>query len=175
MTRTGRLRVACAGVILLGSVSIDARQEQAVSLADRLRGMSALQVANEAPGEAGLQCGSTGDAIRAAASRAVLGGGLKVSQDRIAPLLTVDLATVNVKELDLCVSSLRIVLSSSVVAVPESSSSYQPSPGKRIGQLEILSRQVMLWSERATHGDRVRARISELVNQVVAEIKLANQ
>jgi hypothetical protein len=161
-------------VMLLQGTSIDTRAGKAVDLADRLRGITAVQLLNEAPTDGDTQCGLPEAATRLAASTVIEGGGLKVSQDRRAPVLNLDLATVFVKEFGLCVSSLRIVLSTMVVAAPQASPDYTPSPGSRIGRLEVLSRQAMLWSGAAAHGDRVRSRVAELVGQIADEIKRAN-
>jgi hypothetical protein len=162
-------------MLLQGAGSIDTRLGKTVAPADRLRGISALQVISEAPSDGDQRCGLAGDAPRLAAAKVIEDLGLKVSQDRRLPIMSLDLATAHVKEFDLCVSHVRVVLSTIVVAVAQESPGYTPSSGSRIGRLEVLSRQVMSWSAPAAHGERVRARISEVASQIVAEIKLANQ
>jgi hypothetical protein len=158
-----------------GAPSIDTRLGKSVDLADRLRGIAAVQVIREAPTDADKQCGLADDSALVAATRAVEDGGLKLSEDRRAPIVSLDLATAFVKEFGLCISHVRIALSTIVVAVPQASPGYEPNPGSRIGPLQVMSRQMMSWSAPAAHGERVRARVSELVGQIVAEITLANK
>lgn len=169
------MTIVIALVMLLQGASIDTRLGKTVDLADRLRGISEVQLINEAPSEGDEQCGLAGASTRLAASKEIVDGGLKVSEDRRAPVVSLELATAYVKEFGLCVSSVRVVLSTMVVAVPQASPGYTPSSGSRIGRLELLSRQVMSWSGAADHGQRVRSRVVELVRQIAAEIKLANR
>jgi len=175
MTDGGRCRVAAAVMLALTATSLDARQGKAMTVADRLMGMSAIQVAHEPLSQADRQCGLADGSTWLAASNAIEDGGLKVSQERFAPMLTVDVATIRAAEFDLCVTSLRLVLSTTIVGVPQPSPAYKPTPGSRLGQLDVLTRQAMTWSAPAGHGERVRARITELVSQIVAEIKHANR
>jgi hypothetical protein len=155
--------------------AIDTRLGNAVAVADRLRGTSEVRVVREASADGDRQCGLADDSTLVAAARVIEAGGLKVSDDRRVPIVRLDLATALIKEVGLCVSNVRIVLSTVVVAVPQKSPGYAPAPGSRIGQLEVLSRQAMSWSAPADHGQRVRERVTEFVSQIVAEVKRANQ
>lgn len=161
--------------MLLQGTSIDTRLGTAVDLADRLRGITAVQVTREAPADGDKECGLAGDLTRLSAEKAIVEGGLKVSEDRRAPIVTLDIATARVAQFGLCVSHVRVVLSTLVVASPQASPGYQPSPGSRIGPLPVMSRQAISWSAPADHGARVRARVAEFVGQIVEEIKRANQ
>ena len=130
---------------------------------------------SEASSDGDQRCGLADNAPRLAAAKAVEDLGLEVSQDRRLPVMSLDLATAYVKEFDLCVSNVRVVLSTMVVAVAQESPGYKPSPGSRIGRLEVVSRQAITWAAPAAHGERVRARITEFASQIATEIKLANQ
>lgn len=162
-------------MLVLSTASLEAGQGKAMPVADRLLRMSALQLAHEPLSDADRQCGLADGSTWLAASDAIEKGGLTLSQERFAPMVRIDLATIRAGEFDLCVSGLRVVLSTTVAGVPQASPVYKPTPGSRLGQLEVITRQTMTWSSPDGHGARVGAWIAELVGQIVAEITRANR